>query len=146
MSFFVVVPSSLEASSSASSFKSIIVFIYTIIQSRKYSQQYLALAGINDIALPSMLGQQRPAADDIADGLAALAFRAEQHGIRPVVGTITPLGGSRYESFLADGNDDIRQSVNHAVRTQKDWPVADFAAALAEPGNPARLVLARVSS
>jgi lysophospholipase L1-like esterase len=102
----------------------------------------LILAGLNDIALPAVLGEPRPAADDIAAGLMALAARAAQHGISPVLGTITPVGGSRHESFAADGSDDLRRSVNHAVRTQEHWPVADFAAALAEPGDPARLAAA----
>jgi lysophospholipase L1-like esterase len=102
----------------------------------------LIMAGINDIILPAVLGQQRPAAGDIAAGLTALAARAAQHGISPVLGTITPAGGSRHESFQADGHDGIRQAVNHAVRAQRHWPVADFAAALAEAGDPARLASA----
>jgi GDSL-like Lipase/Acylhydrolase family len=51
----------------------------------------LILAGTNDIALPSMLGQERPAADEIIDGLLALAgrpgrprrFRSARLGLRP---------------------------------------------------------------
>src|SRR4051794_28207811 len=41
VSFLVVVPSSLAASSRASSFKSIIVFIYSTVQSRIYSAQHI---------------------------------------------------------------------------------------------------------
>lgn len=95
------------------------------------------LAGVNDIVLPYVLGQQRPSAGDITDGLFALARRARQHGIVPILGTMTPLG--RYEFSLAEGNEDIRQGVNHAIRAQLDWPVADFAAALVAPGDPAQL-------
>jgi hypothetical protein len=70
--------------------------------------------------------------------LLALARRAEQHGIQPVPGTITPSDGSTFESFRAAGNDEIRQTVNHAVTTQRDRSVVDFAAGVAEPGDEGR--------
>jgi len=97
------------------------------------------MGGVNDIALPALLGEPRPSAGDIIDGLLALAHRAQQRGLQPILGTIIPLGGSRVESFLAAGNEDMRQAVNHAIRSQKDWPVADFAAGLAVPEDPTRL-------
>ena len=93
----------------------------------------LILAGTNDIALPSMLGEKRPTADEVIDGLRALAGRAARHGVQPVLGTITPFGGSSMDSFLADGNEDLRMTVNDAVTAQADWPVVDFATALADP-------------
>ena len=102
----------------------------------------LILAGTNDIALPSMLGGKRPAAGDIFDGLRGLARRAERGGVRPVLGTITPFGGSAIDAFLADGNEDVRLAVNGAITAQADWPVVDFAAALADPGDPGRLAAA----
>ena len=102
----------------------------------------LILAGVNDIALPAVLGQERPAADDIVTGLRALAGRAEQRGIQPVLATLTPFGGSSFVSLLAAGNEDIRQAVNHAITTQRDWRVVDFAAAVAEPDDPTRLAAA----
>jgi lysophospholipase L1-like esterase len=102
----------------------------------------LILAGTNDIALPSMLGEPRPAADDIIDGLRALARRAVRHGVQPVLGTITPFGGSSIDAFLADGNEGIRRAVNDAITGQSEWPVADFAAALADPGDRSRLAAA----
>ena len=102
----------------------------------------LILAGTNDIALPSMLGGKRPAAGDIIDGLRGLARRAERRGVRPVLGTITPFGGSSIDAFLADGNEDVRLAVNDAIIAQTDWPVMDFAAALADPDDPGRLAAA----
>ena len=102
----------------------------------------LILAGTNDIALPSMLGERRPAADEIIDGLRALARRAVRHGVQPVLGTITPFGGSSIDAFLADGNEDIRRMVNEAITGQAEWPVVDFAAALADPDDPGRLAAA----
>jgi lysophospholipase L1-like esterase len=99
----------------------------------------LILAGTNDIALPSMLGGKRPAVGDIIDGLSGLAHRAVRGGIRPVLGTITPFGGSSIDAFLADGNEDVRLGVNDAITAQSQWPVADFAAALADPDDSGRL-------
>jgi lysophospholipase L1-like esterase len=99
----------------------------------------LILAGTNDIALPSMLGGKRPAVGDIIDGLRGLARRAVRGGIRPVLGTITPFGGSSIDAFLADGNEDVRLGVNDAITAQSQWPVADFAAALADPDDSGRL-------
>ena len=60
-------------------------------------------------------------------------------GIRPVLGTITPFGGSSIDAFLADGNEDVRLAVNDAITAQSQWPVADFAAALADPDDSGRL-------
>jgi lysophospholipase L1-like esterase len=102
----------------------------------------LILAGTNDIALPAMLGEERPAAGDIVDGLRGLARRADRGGVRPVLGTITPFGGSSIDAFLADGNEDVRLAVNDAITAQADWPVVDFAAALADPDDPGRLAAA----
>jgi lysophospholipase L1-like esterase len=102
----------------------------------------LILAGTNDIALPAMIGEKRPAADAIIDGLRALARRAAQHGIQPLLGTITPFGGAFLEAFLTEGNEEIRRAVNDAITAQTDWPVVEFAAALADPGDPTRLASA----
>jgi len=99
----------------------------------------LILAGTNDIALPGWLGEPRPAADEIVDGLLSLARRAAGRGVQPVLGTITPFGGSSIEAFLADGNEEVRLAVNDAIRRQAQWPVTDFAAALADPDDPGRL-------
>ena len=55
---------------------------------------------------------------------------------------MTPFLACRYDFFRADGNERIRQSVNHAIMTQRDWPVADFAVALADPDDPGRIAAA----
>ena len=52
---------------------------------------------------------------------------------------MTPLLASVYEPYRAPGNEEIRLAVNQALRSQRDWPVADFAAAVADPGDPGRL-------
>ncbi|WP_327287726.1 GDSL-type esterase/lipase family protein [Streptomyces sp. NBC_01198] len=95
------------------------------------------MGGLNDIAL-----SPRPDAKELTEGLFALADRAQQRGIRPALGTLTPFGGSSYPAFLAEGNEDVRQAVNHAILSQQDWPVVDFAAAVADRGDPGRLAAA----
>ena len=99
----------------------------------------IILGGTNDIGLPPLLGESRPTPAEIVNGLLALARRADERGIRPVLATIPPILASRYEYFLADGAEDTRRAVNDALTSQDDWPVIDFAAALAAPDDPTRL-------
>ncbi|ONH22517.1 GDSL-type esterase/lipase family protein [Pseudofrankia asymbiotica] len=99
----------------------------------------IILAGTNDIGLPHVLNEQPPATQEIIDGLLVLAQRAEDLGVRPILATIPPILASRYEFFLADGNEDMRRRVNDALTDQGQWPVVDFATALADPADPARL-------
>jgi lysophospholipase L1-like esterase len=95
--------------------------------------------GLNDIILPAVFGGPQPAAGAISDALFSLARRASQQGIQPVLGTLTPILAARVDAIRADGNEDIRQAVNRAITSQREWPVADFAAALADPGDPTRI-------
>jgi lysophospholipase L1-like esterase len=95
--------------------------------------------GLNDIILPAVFGGPRPAAGTISDGLFGLARRASEQGIQPVLATLPPILAARVEAIRADGNEDIRQAVNRALTSQRDWPVADFAAALADPDDPSRI-------
>ncbi|GAB2870002.1 SGNH/GDSL hydrolase family protein [Actinoallomurus bryophytorum] len=95
----------------------------------------LIMGGLNDLAMGSP-------ADDITGALFALARRAQRHGVQPILGTVTPMMGSVYEMFRADGNEEARRAVNQAITGQRDWHVADFAAALADPDDPTRLAAA----
>jgi lysophospholipase L1-like esterase len=99
------------------------------------------MGGVNDIGLPGLLGEPPATAAEIAGALLGLARRASGRGLRPVLGTVTPILG-RYAHLSAPGNEVIRQEVNRAVRVQRDWPVADFAAAVADPADPGRLAAA----
>jgi lysophospholipase L1-like esterase len=97
--------------------------------------QVVIMGGLNDIAAEA----DRPSAAELVTALLALAGRAGERGVRPVLGTLTPVGGSVYEMLPGDGVDATRRAVNDALLTQPDIPVVDFAAALAEPGDPGRL-------
>jgi lysophospholipase L1-like esterase len=99
----------------------------------------IVMGGLNDLGGPAVFGGRRPAAAELAEGLLSLARSAADHGIQPVLGTTTPLLASAYESFRAEGNEEIRLAVNQALRAQRDWPLADFAASVADPGDPGRL-------
>ena len=90
----------------------------------------IIMGGANDIGLPGLLGGTPPTEAELTDGLLELAVRAKEHGIQPVLGTITPFLGA---------DQGIREAVNDALRSQRDWPVADFAAAVADPAGRARL-------
>jgi lysophospholipase L1-like esterase len=98
----------------------------------------IIMGGVNDLGLPGLLGGPRPSAGEITDGLLGLARRASRRGIQPVLGTLTPILG-RYDFFRADGNEDIRQAVNLVLRAQREWPVADFAAAVADRRDPSAI-------
>jgi lysophospholipase L1-like esterase len=102
----------------------------------------IIMGGLNDLGLPAIVGGPRPTAGEIIDALFGLAHRASRQGIQPVLATLTPILASRYDSFRADGNEDIRQAVNHAIRTQREWPTADFATALADRDDPSRIAAA----
>ncbi|WP_225844962.1 GDSL-type esterase/lipase family protein [Streptomyces sp. HPF1205] len=84
---------------------------------------------------PPILDARR---DAILGGLYGLAARARRHGIRPVLGTITPFGGSLF-ALGAEEGEEVRRAVNEALSAQRDWPIADFAAAVADPADPTRL-------
>jgi lysophospholipase L1-like esterase len=102
----------------------------------------IIMGGVNDLGLPGLLGGRVPAAEQIVDGLFGLARRAARRGVQPVLGTLTPVLASRFDSFRAAGNEDVRQAVNRAILTQHEWPAADFAAAVADPGDPGRIAAA----
>jgi lysophospholipase L1-like esterase len=99
----------------------------------------IIMGGLNDLGGPAVFGGARPTAAELAGGLLSLARRAAAHGIQPVLGTTTPLLASTFDSFRAEGNEEIRLAVNAALRAQRDFPVADFATAVADPADPGRL-------
>jgi lysophospholipase L1-like esterase len=102
----------------------------------------IVMGGINDLGAATFYGERPPSADAIADGLFALARRAADHGVRPLLGTLTPFGTSIHASYTAEVNEVIRRGVNERVRAQRTWPVADFAAAVADPRDAGALAAA----
>jgi lysophospholipase L1-like esterase len=95
----------------------------------------LLMGGLNDIGMGASAG-------DIAASLFALACRAQERGLLPILGTLTPIMASVHEMFQAPAKEDARRAVNQAITGQRDWPVVDFATALADPDDPTRLAAA----
>jgi lysophospholipase L1-like esterase len=102
----------------------------------------LIMGGLNDIAQRLPYGDRPPSAADLVESLFGLARRARQHAIQPVLGTITPCADSSYESFRTDRVDHLRRAINEALTAQRDWPLVDFAAAVADPDDPRRVAAA----
>jgi len=93
----------------------------------------VVLEGINDIG--ATLGSVE--AHDLIAGYRQIISRAHAAGITVVGATITPFEGAVYDS--AAGEED-REVVNDWIRTSGEFDaVADFDAALRDPGHPTRL-------
>lgn len=98
--------------------------------------------GLNDIGLASEgplggLGLGSPAAEVIA-GLQSVAERAHAAGVPIMVATLTPIEGSIYGNPTAEA---ARETVNDWIRNQHVFDgVIDFAAAIQDPSDQARLL------
>ncbi|MFJ4963250.1 SGNH/GDSL hydrolase family protein [Streptomyces sp. NPDC088729] len=90
--------------------------------------------GVNDLQHPP--GQSEPA--PVLAGYRQLALRARGAGLRVVGATITPFEGwTRWSPEL----DSVRRRINRAVLTGGIFDaVADFDAALRDPGRPSRVL------
>ncbi|MCO6009383.1 SGNH/GDSL hydrolase family protein [Actinoallomurus purpureus] len=99
----------------------------------------LFLEGINDIGHNAgpVSGEPVTAADLIA-GMTNLIARAHAHGLRIIGGTLTPIGGSKYDTPEAEQK---RQAVNAWTRTSRAFDgVVDFDAVTRDPADPARFL------
>jgi lysophospholipase L1-like esterase len=98
--------------------------------------------GLNDIGLASegvlgRLGLESPAGEVIA-GLQSIAERAHAAGVSILVTTLTPIQGSIYDNPTAEA---ARETVNDWIRGQHVFDgVIDFAAAVQDPSDQARLL------
>jgi lysophospholipase L1-like esterase len=96
------------------------------------------LEGINDIghfAQPD--SGEALSADQLTWAYRQIVARAHARGIRVVGGTITPFEGAKYYSPRGE---EIREAVNHWIRTSGVFDaVADFDAAVRDPGDPHRM-------
>ncbi|GAA4707892.1 Lysophospholipase L1 [Promicromonospora umidemergens] len=91
----------------------------------------IILEGINDLAVHADL-----TAEDLIEGLATLAQRARQAGLRAHLGTLTPTAGSA----RAPVTENRRVAVNTWIREQDlTDSVIDFDGALRDPLAPTRL-------
>ena len=109
----------------------------------RFDRDVLAQSGVRDVLI--LLGindmQQKPQQVDplrIEAGLAQLAARAHEHGLRVLACTILPSGGNPAASRRVQS---AREAVNAFIRTSKAFDgVCDFDAALRDPADPDRLL------
>lgn len=97
----------------------------------------LFLEGINDIGHNAGPVSGEPVtAGDLIAGMTNLIARAHAHGLRITGCTLTPIGGSKYDTPEAEQK---RQAVNAWIRTSRAFDgVVDFDAVTRDPADPTR--------
>lgn len=97
------------------------------------ARDVLVFIGVNDLGAANAT----PAtATNVIRAWTQLAQRARARGLRPLLATITPFGGSQYDSDLRE---ELRQFVNTWARTNTLFAACvDFDAAIRDPDNPRR--------
>ncbi|HEY2403321.1 MAG TPA: SGNH/GDSL hydrolase family protein [Steroidobacteraceae bacterium] len=104
--------------------------------------------GLNDIGWPGRNSltpaEPVPTADDIINGYGQVIERAHEHGIRVIMGTLTPfadaLVGTPLSGYYTPEKDAIRRRVNAWIRTNKTADgLIDFDKVLEDPQNPGHL-------
>jgi lysophospholipase L1-like esterase len=102
--------------------------------SRPGVRAVVVIEGVNDIGLfPEQSDPRR-----IEAALRNIATQAHRRGVRVMVGTLTPFGGSVYDR---PGLDAVRVAVNNWIRQSHAFDaVVDFDRALRDPRSPDRLL------
>lgn len=118
--------------------------------SARFDRDVLAQAGVryvvvfeggNDINHP---GDSAPlsetvTADDMIAGYRQLIARGHEHGLRVILGTITPFGGS-VKPDVQPAREAKRSAVNHWILTGNEADgTVDFSHAVADPAHPERI-------
>ena len=107
------------------------------------------LQGINDISFPgAVLGKiplapkaGSPTAEEIIGGYQQMIARAHASGIRIIGCTIMPTEGATIFGYHTDAKEQLRQAINHWIRTSKAFDeVIDFDAVMRDPDHPSRLL------
>ncbi|MDB5826609.1 MAG: hypothetical protein JWQ73_829 [Variovorax sp.] len=97
----------------------------------------IILIGTNDIGLSSLPGAAPVTIDQLTAGMQRLIDVARKHGVKVLLGTVTPFKGSGYWS---DENEALRQALNRWIRGRQDIAgVVDFDAALRDRKDPVAL-------
>ncbi|MER6913398.1 SGNH/GDSL hydrolase family protein [Streptomyces sp. NPDC000594] len=104
------------------------------VLSRAGVRAVIVMIGINDIK--GTPAQTDPAA--FTDAYRSLVARAHDRGVRVIGGTIAPYAG---HSGYTEAREAVRQSVNRFIRDGEVFDgVADFDAAVRDPGQPNRIL------
>jgi len=106
----------------------------------------ILVLGINDILFPGTFtpATERVTAEDVVAGNRQLIARAHKNGIRVIMTTIPPFENALFThppiSFSTPEKEDARQRINEWIRSSREFEgVADFDAAVRDPGHPTRL-------
>jgi lysophospholipase L1-like esterase len=92
----------------------------------------ILLEGINDI------GAESASADDVIAGMRQIIARVHARGLEIHGGTLTPIGGSFYDSPQHEA---AREAVNQWIRTSGEFDgVIDFDRAIRDPSDPHRML------
>jgi lysophospholipase L1-like esterase len=110
--------------------------------------EFVILAlGVNDILFPGAFtrASEQVTAQDIIAGNRQLIARAHEQGIRVIMTTIPPFEGALFRrpaiSFSTPEKEQVRAEVNGWIRRSREFDgMADFEAAVRDPGHPARLL------
>jgi lysophospholipase L1-like esterase len=106
------------------------------------ARDVILLEGINDIGFSQSHGPLTAPHTDVSalaivEGYQRIVTLAHTDGLKIFAATLTPFQGARY---WTPGGEAKREAVNHWIRTSGAFDgVIDFAAAVADPGDPERL-------
>jgi len=102
----------------------------------------IVLEGINDLghAGPNLFPNEQAGAPEIIAGLAQLAARAHEKGIKIYGGTLTPFIGTPFPGYYSDEKEASRKAVNEWIRGSHTFDgVIDFEKAVEDPANPGHI-------
>lgn len=118
--------------------------------SARFDRDVLAQAGVryvlifeggNDINHPGGVAplSETVTAEDMIAGFRQLIARAHEHGLRVLLGTITPFEGTN-KPDLQPARDAMRSAINQWILSSHESDGAvDFARSIADPSHPARI-------
>ncbi len=106
------------------------------------AQAVLILIGINDLGHAQGPGSwEYVSADDLIDGLAQLAARAHERGLRVYAATLTPFRDTVFKDYYSDEKEERRQAINAWIRKTPAFDgVFDFETVVEDPANPGHLL------
>jgi len=101
----------------------------------------IVFLGINDIGQAKPGSSEFVTAVDIQNGLAQLAERAHEKGLKIYAVTLAPFKDATADNYYSVEKDAMRQAVNAWIRSSRRFDgVADAAKALDDPKNPGRML------
>ncbi len=100
------------------------------------------LIGINDLGHAQGPGSDGyVSADDMIDGLAQIAARSHERGLRVYAATLTPFKGTVFKDYYSDEKEARRQAINAWIRTAPVFDgVFDFEKVVEDPANPGQML------